>query len=66
MESLKISCDIDGFEKGTPDLPRGIDTEIRLYKNTKKIEFRYMARKLIITDPEALYITFPFSLPGQE
>ncbi len=63
-ESLKISCDIDGFEKGTPGLPKGIDTEIRLYKNTKKIEFRYMARKLIITDPEALYITFPFSLPG--
>ena len=63
-ESLKITYDMDGFEKGTPGLPKGIETEIRLYKNTKKIEFRYMARKLIITDPEGLYVTFPFSLPG--
>ena len=37
--------------------------EIRLYKNVKKVEFKYMAHKLIITDPEALYVAFPFSLP---
>jgi hypothetical protein len=30
----------------------------------KKIEFRYIAHKLIITDPEGLYVAFPFSLPG--
>ncbi len=63
-ESVKISSDLDGFEKGPEGSPKGIDTEIRLYNNRKKIEIRYMARKLIITDPEALYIAFPFSLPG--
>jgi alpha-mannosidase len=63
-ESLRISSDLEGFEKGTAESPKGIDLEIRLYKNVKKIEFKYMARKLIITDPEALYVAFPFSLPG--
>ena len=62
-ESIKISSDMDGFEKGIKGEPRGIDPEIRLYKNAKKVEFKYMARKLILTDPEALYVAFPFSLP---
>ena len=59
-ESVKISSDLEGFEKGTQGSPKGIDLEIRLYKNVKKVEFKYMARKLIITDPEALYVAFPF------
>jgi alpha-mannosidase len=63
-ESVRIVTDLDGFEKGTPGAPKGIELEIRLYKNTRKVEFRYMARKLILTDPEALYVAFPFSLPG--
>jgi len=63
-ESVKISADLDGFDKGTEGSPKGIETEIRLYKNVKKIEFRFMAHKQIITDPEALYVAFPFSLPG--
>lgn len=63
-ESIKISYDLDGFEKGTEGAPKGIDTEIRLYRNRKMLEIRYMAHKLIITDPEALYVAFPFSLPG--
>jgi alpha-mannosidase len=62
-ESVKISADLPGCETGIESQPKGIELEIRLYKNVKKIEFRYMARKLIITDPEALYVTFPFSLP---
>ena len=62
-ESVKISSDLEGFEKGTEGAPKGIDLEIRLYKNVKKVEFKYMARKLILTDPEALYVAFPFSLP---
>jgi hypothetical protein len=61
-ESVKISYDLDGFEKGSPGEPKGIQTEIRLYKNVPKIEFKYMANKLILTDPEALYIAFPVSL----
>ncbi|MFA5816765.1 MAG: glycoside hydrolase family 38 C-terminal domain-containing protein [Bacteroidales bacterium] len=63
-ESVRITSDLEGFESGTEGSPRGIELEIRLYKNVKKIEFKYMARKLIITDPEALYVAFPFSLEG--
>lgn len=62
-ESIKISSDLEGFEKGTEGAPKGIDLEIRLYQNVKKVEFKYMARKLIRTEPEALYVAFPFSLP---
>ena len=62
-ESVRISSDLEGFEKGTNGAPKGIDLEILLYKNIKKIEFKYMARKLILTNPEALYVAFPFSLP---
>jgi alpha-mannosidase len=63
-ESVRISSDLEGFTKGTEGSPKGIDLEIRLYKNVKKVEFKYMARKEILTDPEALYVAFPFSLPG--
>ena len=63
-ESVRIDSDLAGFEKGTEGSPKGIELEIRLYKNVKKIEFRYMAHKEILTDPEALYVAFPFSLPG--
>lgn len=62
-ESIRIASDLEGFERGTDDAPKGIELEIRLYKNVKKIELKYMARKLINTDPEALYVAFPFSLP---
>ncbi|MFA6126624.1 MAG: glycoside hydrolase family 38 C-terminal domain-containing protein [Bacteroidales bacterium] len=62
-ESARIAMDMEGFEKGTEGSPQGIEMEIRLYKNVKKVEFRYLARKLIITDPEALYVAFPFSMP---
>lgn len=65
-ESVKIVSDLDGFEKGTEGRPKGIDLEIRLYKNVKKIEFKYMANKLILTDPEALYVSFPFTLPDSK
>ncbi len=63
-ESVRIASDLEGFEKGTEGSPKGIELEIRLYKNVKKIEFKYMAHKEILTDPEALYVAFPFSLPG--
>jgi len=63
-ESLKIGADMDGFEKGSNNSPKGLEWEIRLYKNVKKIEIKYLARKEIITTPEALYVAFPFSLPG--
>lgn len=63
-ERVKISADLQGCEEGKAGSPRGIELELRLYRNVKMVEFRYLARKLIITDPEALYVAFPFSMPG--
>jgi alpha-mannosidase len=62
-ESIRIGADMDGFEKGEENSPKGFEVEIRLYKNVKKVEFKYRLHKAIITSPEALYVTFPFSLP---
>jgi hypothetical protein len=62
-ESLKIFSDMPGFSGSGAGAPKGLELEIRLYCNTKKIEFKYSAHKEIVTDPEALYIAFPFSLP---
>lgn len=63
-ESIKIGADLAGCETGLTGKPRGVEVEIRLYRNVKKIEIKYMARKEILTNPEALYVAFPFSLPG--
>lgn len=45
----------------------GMDTdnfrfEIRVYKTTKQINFNYKLKKKLVTDPEALYVAFPFEL----
>ncbi len=40
----------------------GIKLQLRLYNTTKKIEFCYSMEKKQVTDPEAVYIVFPFSL----
>ena len=63
-QSVKFSADIDGFEKGSTSSPKGLEWEVRLYDQTKLIEFHYLGRKEILTNPEGLYVTFPFSLPG--
>lgn len=62
-ESIKISSELAGLEPATISSPKGLEMEIRLYKNEKKIEFKYSAHKQIITTPEALYVAFPFTLP---
>jgi hypothetical protein len=41
---------------------RGVDIEIRLYHYSKKIELHYSIFKLEVTDPEAVYVSFPFQL----
>ena len=38
----------------------GVTMELRLYNHTKKIELLYNMTKLANTDPEAVYIAFPF------
>lgn len=65
-DSVQVTADLAGFEKGTESAAKGISWEIRLYRNVKKIEFKYRANKEILTEPEALYVTFPFSLPDSQ
>jgi hypothetical protein len=62
-ESIKISADLEGCEKGQENEPKGLELEIRLFKNVKKIDFQYHAAKEIVTTPEAIYVAFPFTLP---
>jgi hypothetical protein len=63
-KSIKIAADLKGFTEGEEGEPQGIQWEIRLFNHSKKVEFVYQASKEIITDPEALYVAFPFRLPG--
>ena len=42
----------------------GVNIEIRLYHNDKRIEFYYSMLKLPVTTPESVYISFPFYLHG--
>lgn len=62
FQSIRITSDLEGFRNGTPGSPKGLDCEIRLYNNVKKINLNYTAHKEILTDPEALYVAFPFKL----
>jgi hypothetical protein len=58
-QSVIISGESGGFTGGTP-----VRCELRFYNKEKLIELVYRARKLAVTDPEAVYIAFPFFLPG--
>ncbi|MDO9511773.1 MAG: glycoside hydrolase family 38 C-terminal domain-containing protein [Bacteroidales bacterium] len=41
---------------------RGVDIEYRIYHKTKRIELIYNMIKRAVTDPESVYIAFPFEL----
>jgi hypothetical protein len=43
---------------------RGVNIEVRLFHNTKRIELHYDMHKLAVTEPEGVYVAFPFALPG--
>jgi alpha-mannosidase len=62
-ESIRITADLAGCENGKEGEPKGLEVEIRLFKNVKKIDFQYHAAKEIVTSPEAIYVAFPFTLP---
>ncbi len=62
-KSIRVFAHLEGFSEGTEEDPKGIQWEIRLFNHSKKVEFAYKARKEIVTDPEALYVAFPFRLP---
>jgi alpha-mannosidase len=51
---------IDARLEGLDDLR----CDVRLFRTSKRIELRYTGRKRAITEPEGLYISFPFDLPG--
>jgi hypothetical protein len=55
------SLKINGLIAGCAD-DRGVNIEIRLFNNSKRIEFLYDMHKLAVTEPEAVYIAFPFKL----
>jgi len=42
----------------------GVSCEVRLFHTTKKIEFHFNIRKKENTEPEGVYVAFPFALPG--
>jgi alpha-mannosidase len=55
------SVTITGHVPGCADSD-GVKCEIRLYNHEKKVEFCYSMKKLPVTDPEGVYVAFPFSL----
>lgn len=55
---------LNGMVPGCAD-DRGVNIEIRLYHQDKRIEFLYDMHKLPVTDPEAVYVAFPFKLDEQ-
>lgn len=50
----------------TAAAPKKLIWEMRFYNRVKRIEILYSLVKKGITDPEAIYIAFPFRLPGSE
>ncbi|MDZ7261541.1 MAG: hypothetical protein ONB05_05485 [candidate division KSB1 bacterium] len=57
------SLEITGFSPECAD-QKGVTCEIRLYKPEKRIELNFSMCKLPVTEPEAVYVAFPFYLPG--
>ncbi len=55
--SLKLTGQLPGCASSD-----GIHCEIRLYSAEKKIEFLYSMKKTAVTDPEGVYIAFPFGM----
>jgi alpha-mannosidase len=43
-----------------------VQCDVRLFKNEKRIELHFSIIKKSITDPEAIYIAFPFCMPYAE
>lgn len=54
--SITVSGEVAGCA-----LPGSASYEIRLFHHEKKIELHYAMKKLQVTDPEAVYVAFPFA-----
>ncbi len=57
FKTMVFTADMDGAKD------KGIRCEIRLYKHAKLVEFVFSIRKTKNTDPEAVYVAFPFNMP---
>ena len=53
---------LQGKSPGT-DEAFGVNLEIKLYHDTKRIELEYAIKRLPETDPSGIYVAFPFQLP---
>lgn len=42
----------------------GVNLEIKLYHDTKRIELEYVMKRLPETEPSGIYVAFPFQLAG--
>ncbi|UCE40347.1 MAG: hypothetical protein JSV17_12905 [Candidatus Aminicenantes bacterium] len=62
MGSIWKSLRLTG-ETPTAQVNTLLQIEIRLYHHEKRIELHYSLIKKDITEPEAIYIAFPFNLP---
>lgn len=51
-------------ESGATVAPAGFVLEMRLFNTCKRIDFVYTIRKKLESNPESVYISFPFLLPG--
>ncbi len=60
-KSLHVTGETPTAEKNT-----SVQCEIRLFHQDKRVEIHYSLIKKGITDPEAIYIAFPFNLPQAE
>ena len=52
---------LQGKSPGT-DEAFGVNLEIKLYHDTKRIELEYAIKRLPETDPSGIYVAFPFQL----
>jgi hypothetical protein len=57
--SVTLTGGCEGFVGG-----EGVTCEIRLFKTAKRIDLVFRARKVGVNDPEAVYVGFPFYVPG--
>lgn len=57
FKSFYIEGKSDGVEE-----KNGVRVEVRLFHDEKRIQLNYIARKLPITEPDGIYVAFPFKL----
>ena len=57
-DSLSVSGELDGCEE-----PDGVRLELRLFRNEKRLELHYLARKRRVFAPESYYVAMPIGLP---